>query len=138
MLSTLLQHVRYTVRMLIKNPAFSSVTILTLALAVGAASTISRLVSSTVLRPLPFPDSEELVTLMQSYPQKGLQNWALSTANFAHYRDENNVFSSLAAYSIGEANLTNVEKPEHLRTSRVTADFFKVLDVQPILGRSFL
>lgn len=138
MLSTLLQHVRYTLRMLIKNPGFSSVTILTLALGIGAATAIFSLVSGIVLRSLPFPHSEKLVTLMQSYPQKGLQNWALSTANFAHYRDENNVFSSLAAYSFGGANLTNVEKPEHLRISRVTADFFKVLDIQPILGRSFL
>lgn len=132
------QDLQYGVRTMRKNPVFTAVAVFTLALGIGANTVIFSLLNGILLRPLPFPESENLVRIMQSYPEKGLDTWRLSQANFAMYRDHNKAFSAVAAYATAGANLTGVENPERLQASRVTADFFKVLGVDPAQGRGFL
>jgi hypothetical protein len=120
---TTLQDLRYAARILIKNPAFTAVAVLTLALGIGANTAIFSVVYGVLLQPLPYAEDEQLVTLMQSYPQKGLATWGLSQANFALYRDRNSVFEKIAAYSSAGFNLTGGVSPERLQAATVTADF---------------
>jgi putative ABC transport system permease protein len=129
---------RYGLRLLARNPGFSAVAVLTLALGIGVTSAIFSLVNGILLRPLPYPQPERLVRLLQAYPEKGLDSWRLSQANFASYRDQNTVFSSVAAYAISGMNLTGIPTPERLQAAKVTGDFFKVLGVNPMMGRSFV
>jgi predicted permease len=135
---TLVQDVRYAARLLRKNPGFTAVALITLALCIGANTAIFSVVSGTLLRPLPYPEPDRLVRLMQSYAQKGLSPWNMSQMNFAAYREQSRSFEALAAISIsGGANLTGVGEPERIQLARVTADFFNVFKVEPLLGRAF-
>jgi len=129
--------VRYGLRSMRANPVFSLVAVFTIAIGIGANVLIFSLVERILLNPLPYPESEKLVRLIQAYPEIGLDTWGLSPANFAHYRDGNRSFEAYAAYSNSGVVLTGSEKPEYLQAGRVTADFFKVFGVNPILGRTF-
>jgi putative ABC transport system permease protein len=135
---TFIQDARYGARMLRRNPGFTAVAIITLALCIGANTAIFSVVSGILLRPLPYPEPDRLVRVMQSYSQKGLSPWNMSQMNFAAYREQSRSFETLAAISIGGgANLTGVGEPERIQLTRVTADFFKVFEVGPLLGRTF-
>ncbi|HSB12444.1 MAG TPA: ABC transporter permease [Blastocatellia bacterium] len=135
---TLVQDIRYGGRLLRKNPSFTAVAIITLALCIGANTAIFSVVSGILLRPLPYSDPDRLVRLMQSYAQRGLSPWNMSQMNFATYREQSRSFEALAAISIGGgANLTGSGEPERIQLARVTADFFQVFEVEPILGRTF-
>jgi putative ABC transport system permease protein len=138
MLREILQDLIYGIRKMRKNPVFTAVAVLTFAVGIGATTAIFTLVNGILLRPLPYPDSDQLVRLLQSYPEKGLDSWRLSQANFAVYRDQNHSFSALAAYAPSGVNLTGLDSPERLQITKVTGDFFKVMGVEPILGRTFL
>lgn len=137
-MTNLWQDIRYGLRKLGKHPGFTAVAVLTLALGIGATTAIFSLVSGILLRPLPYPEPDRLVQLLQSYPEKGLDTWRLSQANLALYRDQNKVFSAVAAYSVAGANLTGFDKPERLQIAKVTGDFFTVMGVKPAAGRTFL
>lgn len=128
---------RYGLRSLRGNPIFSLVAILTIAIGIGANVLIFSLVERILLSSLPYPESDRLVRLIQAYPEIGLETWGLSPANFAHYRDGNHSFDAFAAYMNAGVVLTGAEKPEYLQAGRVTADFFKVFRVNPVVGRTF-
>ena len=126
---------RYALRMLIKSPAFSAIAILTLGLAIGANSAIFSVVNAVLLRPLPYPHSEQLVRVFGSQPQLALA--PTSPANFLEWKEQNEVFERIGTY-IGQGfNLTGGDKPERVIGSRVSADLFQILGVQPALGRAF-
>jgi putative ABC transport system permease protein len=133
----MINDIRYALRMLAKNPGFTFVALLTLALGIGANTAIFSLVESILLRPLPYRQPEQLVRLVQSSPELGLPVWGVSQAGFAAYRDQNRSFEALAIYTSGGTNLTGAGEPERLSVSNVTADFFKVLGVNPVAGRTF-
>jgi putative ABC transport system permease protein len=136
-LETLWQDLHYGLRMLGKHPGFTAIALLTLALGIGANAAIFSVVYGVLLQPLPYAEDDRLVTLMQSYPQKGLDTWGISQANFALYRDHNQVFEKIAAYNSPGFNLTGGDGPERLQGSAVTVDFFDVLGVEPGWGRAF-
>jgi len=136
-MNTLFQDLRYAARMLQKQPGFTAVAVVTLALGIGANTAIFSLVNSILLRPLPYRDPDRLVHMMQSSPKLDLPTWGVSQADFAAYRDQNRTFESVALYNSGGTNLTGVGEPERLTVTNVTADFFKVLGISPILGRTF-
>ncbi|HKG21293.1 MAG TPA: ABC transporter permease [Blastocatellia bacterium] len=137
-LETLGQDLRYGLRMLRKNPGFTAIAVLTLTLGIGANVAIFSVVYGVLLQPLPYTEADRLVTVIQSYPQKGLDTWGISQANFALYRDQNHVFEKIAAYTSAGFNLTGGVSPERLQASAVTVDFFDVMGVQPGWGRAFL
>ena len=121
--------------MLAKSPAFSLVAILTLGLAIGANSAIFSVVDAVLLRPLPYPHSEQLVRVFGSQPQLALA--PTSPANFLEWREENQVFERIGTY-VGEGfNLVGGDKPERVIGARVSADLLQLLGVQPALGRLF-
>lgn len=133
----MLTDIRYALRMLAKSPAFTFVSVLTLALGIGANTAIFSLVHSILLRPLPYHESDQLVRMIQASPKLGLPSWGVSQADFAAYREGNRSFDTMALYVSGEINLIGEGEPERLPVTSVTADFFKVLGINPILGRTF-
>jgi putative ABC transport system permease protein len=137
-MNTLFQDLRYGVRILLKQPGFTLVAVITLALGIGANTAIFSLVNSILLRPLPYRDPDQLVRLLQASPKLGLSLWGVSQANFAAYREQNRSFETIAIYNSGGINLTGEGEPERLPMTNVTADFFKVFGVNPLLGRTFV
>jgi len=130
-----LQDLRYGTRMLRKAPAFSAVVVLTLALGIGANTAIFSVVYAVLLRPLPFPQSDRMVSVYESNPGRGFQHSTASPANFADWRDQNHGFSHIAAYLRGPMALT--ERGDALRVRVVSASpaLFPTLGVKPLLGR---
>ena len=137
-MSTLFQDLRYGARILLKQPAFTLVAVVTLALGIGANIAIFSLVNSILLRPLPFREPDRIVRLIQASPTLGLDTWGVSQADFAAYREQNRSLESIALFNSTAINLTGSGEPERLPMTSVTADFFKVLGVNPVLGRTFV
>jgi hypothetical protein len=137
-MNNLIQDLRYGVRILLKQPAVTLVAVVTLALGIGANTAIFSLVNSILLRPLPFHEPDRVVRLIQSSPKIGLATWGVSQADFGAYRDQNRSLESIALYNSSAVNLTGHGEPERLPVTNVTADFFKVFGVSPLLGRTFV
>ncbi len=131
---TLWQDLRYGVRMLAKNPAFTLMTALTLALGIGANSAIFSVVNAVLLRPLQLKDPEQLVRIWEKLPQGG--TGTVSVPNLKDWREQNDVLARIAGYSPGSFNLQGQDSPERVSGAAVTADFFDVLAVPPQLGRT--
>jgi predicted permease len=128
---------RYALRTLRRTPAFTAVIIVTLALGIGATSAIFTLVDGILLRPLPYPEPDRIVRLIQSYPERGLTGWGVSQQNIALYRDRGSDFEAFSAYGNGGVTLTDADGAARLPIARVTADFFRVMGVNPAIGRAF-
>ncbi|HJZ81428.1 MAG TPA: ABC transporter permease [Pyrinomonadaceae bacterium] len=137
-MQTVLQELRYGVRMLAKHPGFTAIAVLTLALGIGANTAIFSVVNTVLLKPLPFEASDRLLTLGQNFPSNraGLANF--SFLNFADLRSQSKSFERLAAYYNDNFTLTGQREAVLLRGAVVTADLFPLLAVSPALGRSFL
>jgi putative ABC transport system permease protein len=133
---TLAQDIRYGVRMLAKHKAFTSVAVITLALGIGANTAIFSVVNELLLRPLPYRDAERIATLWEVTPEGRHQN-TTSRANFRAWRDQNSSFQYIAAFTDQRLNLTETGEPEELSVQFATPEFFKVLGVDPMLGRTF-
>jgi putative ABC transport system permease protein len=133
----LVQDIRYGVRMLAKHKAFTSIAVITLALGIGANTAIFSVVNELLLRPLPYHDAERIVTVWEVSPRGRHQN-STSRANFRAWREQTTSFNYMAAFSDQRQNLTGTGEPEELSVQFTTPDFFKILGVDPILGRTFL
>ena len=138
MLETLLQDIRYGLRMLVKNPGFTAVAITTLALGIGANSAIFTVVNSVLLSPLPYGDPERLMSVFNTAPAKGLNQFGASPPDFRTLRKQNQSFAGLCAFYQAKFSLTGADEPERLTAMVVSADYFTTLGVQPMLGRNFL
>ena len=134
----MLNDLRYGLRMLAKNPGFTAVAVLTLALGIGANTAIFSVVNAVLLRPLPYTDPDRLVTVWETDPQHSNTHGLASYLNFADWTAQNHVFEQMAAFRLSYLNLTSVDKPAHLLCAVVSADLFQLLGWAPILGRTFL
>ncbi len=134
---TVLQDVRYGARMLAKHKAFTAIAVITLALGIGANTAIFSVVNELLLRPLPYRDADRIVTLWEVSPEGRHQN-TTSRQNFRAWKAQGSSFEQMAAFSDQRVNLTGTGEPEELSVTFATAEFFKVLGVEPILGRTFL
>ena len=137
MISNVKQDLQFGLRTLKKNPIFSLMAVLTIAIGIASNVVVFTLVERILLSSLPYEDADRLVRIIQSYPEQGLDTWGLSQATFARYRDQNRSFDAIAAYTTTGVTLTGSDKAEYLRAARVTADFFKVFGVNPVVGRTF-
>ncbi len=140
-METLIQDVRYGVRMLFKNSGFTLVAVLSLALGIGANTTIFTLVNTVLLHPIPVRDPERLVQLFTTDEQnKGGQFniFGISHANYKDYRDQNEVFEATAAWLSAPMNLSGGGDPEQVACDLVSGNFFSLLGVPPARGRLFL
>jgi putative ABC transport system permease protein len=134
-LETLAQDLRYGLQMMIKNPGFTAVAALTLALGVGANTAIFTVVNAVLLQPLPFHEPERLVRVWRSSAEE--DRTALSFPDFADIRAQQTVFERMAAWRNGDCTLTGQGDPVNLSGVVVTAELFPLLGVAPQLGRSF-
>src|SRR6476660_8912621 len=138
-MSTLLQDIRYGIRMLIKDKVFTAVAVLALGLGVGANTAIFSLVNGVLLRPLQFPDAERIVYFEGKNPTAGITDSNISFLDFTDWSQQTDLFASTAAYWTASANLgADGAEPERVPRAGVTTGFFNVLGVQPFLGRAFL
>jgi putative ABC transport system permease protein len=129
---------KFAFRQLRKNPAFFIVTVLALALGIGANTAIFSVVNGVLLRPLSYPEPERLVRLHESNVKLGFPIFSVAPGTFFDWQAQNHVFENLAAISSSDFNLTGLDKPERVPALRVSATFFPVLRVRPELGRLFL
>jgi predicted permease len=136
-METLLQDLRYGVRMLIKHPGFTFVAVIALALGIGANTAIFSVVNAVLLKPLPFAEPERLVNVWESRPQRGTTKNTASYPNFADWRDQNEVFERTAAYYSSDFILTGEDNPARLQGAVVSADLFPLLGAQAAIGRAF-
>ena len=138
MIEELWQDLRYGARMLRKNPGFTLVAVVTLALGVGANTAIFSVVNAVLLRPLPYAHPSRLVTLWGKTANTGADRMPFSYPNFTDYKNQAQAFESAAAYDTDDAVLTSDDtEAESLSGARVTADLFPLLGVEPALGRVF-
>lgn len=137
LLSDFLQDLRYAARILWKNPGFTAVAVIALALGIGANTAIFSVVNTVLLRPLPYRDPEQLVMVWEDASRHGYPRDTPAAANFVDWRDQNSVFSGMAAMADGNFNLTGVGDPERLKGRRVSANLFPLLGVDAQLGRVF-
>jgi putative ABC transport system permease protein len=133
-MSSIVQDIRYAVRGFARAPGFVGVAIVTLALGIGATTAIFSVVNGIVLRPLPFPNPDRLVRLYSGEGGEARDNH--SGANFLDIRSESESFEDLAGFIPGRFNLTGPEAPQMVRGAVVTPDFFSVLGVDALLGRT--
>jgi predicted permease len=134
-MQTLLQDIRYGMRALAKNPGFTVVAVLTLALGIGANTALFSVVNGVLLNPLPFPAPSQLVVLYAN--RVHFERASISYPNFLDWQRENHGFVSMAAFRPDDFNMTGVGDAEHILGEMVSADFFPTLGAKPVIGRWF-
>src|SRR5437867_7816757 len=153
LLETFFQDFRYAVRTLRKSPGFTAVAVLVLALGIGVNSAIFSVVEGVMLRPLPYPEPDRLVSLWEEIAREPPANWKTSgatlgggagpkrmnvaPANLADYERQNHVFSEIAGVAVVGKNLTESGSPERIFGEKVNAGYFAVIGAQPAIGRAF-
>lgn len=135
-MDTLLQDLRYSLRMLTNKPGFTVIAILALALGIGANSAIFSVVNTVLLRPLPYANPEKLVLVWTYFGPDLPQNW-VSGPELADMRERSTMIEDFAALTYPSVSLTGIGEPEQVQGAAVTANFFPTLGVQPSQGRSF-
>jgi putative ABC transport system permease protein len=137
MLGDLKHDLRYGVRMLWKNPGFTAVAVVALALGIGANSAIFSVVNTVLLQPLPYKEPERLVMVWEDDTKHGYPNDTPAAANYVDWREQNQVFEGMAAMADQSFNLTGSGEPERIDGKRVNANLFELLGAAPQHGRAF-
>lgn len=135
MSGNLLQDLRYGVRMIGKNPGFAFIAVLTLALGIGANTAIFSVINGVLLKPLPYKEPQQLVRIFESHERR--PRFPMSPPNFQDYREQNSTLEAMAIYTREDLELSMDDKPERLAAMHITAGFFELLGIQPLLGREF-
>jgi putative ABC transport system permease protein len=134
-METFIHDLRYAVRTLLKKPGFAVIVILALAIGIGANTAIFSVVNGVLIRPLPYPDPDRIVMVWMNNTRMKIDQDIHSYANYVDYRDRNQSFEEIAAYSGVSLNLVGSGEPERVIGSMSTANLFSVLGVQPMIGR---
>ncbi|MCI0486528.1 MAG: ABC transporter permease [Blastocatellia bacterium] len=137
-METLLQDLRYGARTLIKQPGFTAVAVLALALGIGANTAIFSAVNAVLLRSLSYKEPDRLMVVWERNFPRNRETNVVSPANFLDWQSQNHVFEQMAAIASIRTNLTGAGEPEEIATQIITADFFSIMGVQPLLGRAFI
>src|SRR5580692_3199110 len=130
------QDMRYGLRLLLKNPGFTAIAVLTLALGIGANTALFSVVNGVLLNTLPYPDPDRLVAVYAKTVD--FERSSISYPNFLDWRKDSHSFSALSAARSEEYNLTGAGEPERLHGHMISADFFSALGVNLSLGRNIL
>jgi putative ABC transport system permease protein len=133
----MMNDLRYSVRVLMKNPAFTAMALITLALGIGVNTAIFSAVDSVLLRPLPFRDPERVVSVWEHDLRAGSGTNEMAPANYFDLRNQAQTFEGVGAFGDLSVNLTGEGEPERVDGQLVTANVFKLLGVEPALGRTF-
>ena len=135
-LETVWQDLRYGARMLARNPGFTTVAVLTLALGIGANTAIFSVLNSMVLQPLPYHDSHQLLRIYSKHEKRGWNHVNASYPDFLDFKKNAKTLSGLVAFTRFGMNFSAGEEAVRLRAGRTTSGFFEVLGLNPILGRT--
>src|SRR5689334_8534356 len=127
----------YALRTLAKSPGYAIVTVLTLALGIGANTAIFSVVNGVMLKPLPYPEAERLVFITSQFPALGFDKFWLSLPEALEFRERTQSFDRVGAYRQGSVNLGTEQRPRRVNSAIVTPDLLDVLAVQPSRGRLF-
>lgn len=141
LLRNLLSDLRFSLRTLRRSPAFSAAAVLVLALGIGANTAIFSVVNAVLLRPLPFDDPSRIMQVWHVPPAKsfpGLTRFAVSPANYLDWRSQSSSFEEMAAYGFRSFTVGGSERPEAIQAGAVASDFFPLLRMRPLLGRTFM
>ena len=136
MMRNFIQDLRYAIRMMAKRPGFTLIAALTLALGIGANTAIFSAVNAVLLKPLPFPDSGQLVDLSETFKPAGYGS--VSVPTLEDWKNQNTVFAGISAFVFTSFNLEGGDTPQRIPGINVGANYFDVLGVKPTLGRAFL
>ena len=136
-MQSLRQDIVYAVRNLRRSPGYAAVTVLTLALGIGANTAIFSVVNGVLLSPLPFPDPQRLVFITSQFPALGFDQFWVSSPEFLEFRERNESFQEVGAYRAGAVNLGTADQPRRVTSAIVTSELMPVLGVAPIRGRQF-
>jgi predicted permease len=128
---------RYVLRALLKSPAYAAVTILTLALGIGANTAIFSVVNGVMLKPLPYPRSDRLMFITSTFPNLGFDRFWVSPPEWVEFKERNRSFQGVGAYRDGSVNLGTPERPRRVNSMVVTPELLDVLGVPPMRGRTF-
>lgn len=134
-LDSMIRNLRYAVRGLVKTPAFTITVVLTLALGIGANSAVFSAIYAVVLRPLPFPDGDQLVTILQNHPKT--RQSPVAPVRLEDWNRLNTTFTAISGYYAEDTSETSGDLPERLRRAWVAPRFLQVMGISPALGRDF-
>jgi putative ABC transport system permease protein len=135
-MDSLIQDLRYAVRMLLKHRGFTAVAVLTLALGIGANAAIFSVLDGVMLRPLPYPDIDRILTFIEQVRSTGAP-MSVSWPNFLDYRDQNQVFEHIGVHRGAIVNVTGTGQPERLNGSLASSGVFRAMGIAPLAGRTF-
>src|SRR3984893_3193728 len=127
----------YAARLLRKTPGFAATALLTLAVCLGANLTVCAVIDSVLLRPLPFPEPDRLMTIFNTYPKAGVERDGSSVTNYYERRGNIPAFSSLSIFRSGSEVVGEAGAAEQTEIMRISPEFFTTLGVGPVMGRSF-
>jgi predicted permease len=130
-----LRDIRYSWRVLLKSPGFTTVAVLTLALGIGASTAIFSVVDAVLLRALPYPNPEKIVQVWEQSPRR--HRMSVADGNFADFLSQNNTFADLVEYAYWTSSVTGGSEPARVDIAEVTGGFFEALGVKPLRGRAF-
>jgi putative ABC transport system permease protein len=133
---SLLQDVRYSLRMMLKKRGVTAIALVTLALGIGANTAIFTVVNSVLLRPLAYRDSDRLVMIWGNFSKLNIQRLTAKAAEYEDYRAQNEIFDHVAAFDNQDFNLTSADQAERIVGARVTPNLFRMLGAQAVQGRS--
>lgn len=133
-----LQDLRFGVRTLIKGPGFAAVAVISLALGIGAVTTVYTMVSAVFINALPFDEADRLVSFKTVRPSRGDSHFSVSYADFRDWQEQSRMFEHIAVHRGDSLNLSGPEGPENISCGRISASFFPMLRIKPQLGRFFL
>src|SRR5438876_10838804 len=128
-MDTLFRDVRHAARNLVRSPGFTIVTILTLALGIGANTAIFSVVNAVILRPLRYPRPDRLIYISSQFPQLGFDQFWISPPEFLEFQERTHAFSAVGAFATGQANLTAPDRPRRVNSAQVSSELFPVLGV---------
>src|ERR1700746_2922724 len=133
----MLKDIRFSFRQLIKQPAFTAIAVLTIALAIAATTAVLSLVNGLLVRPLPYRDPQRLVLLLQHFKSQNLERIPVSPPEFKDYETRAHSFERLGAFGYTNFNLAGEDRPERIAGATVTAGVLPLLSISPIRGRFF-
>ena len=137
-METIWQDLKYGARMLFKNPAFAATAVSTLALGIGANTAIFSVVDSVLIQPLPYKNADRLVVPVATSPSNDIDRGAVSYADYVDWKNDGKSFEQIAVFWGKNFDLTGGSEPERVTGLSVSEDYFKVIAVEPALGRSFV
>ena len=131
----MIQDLIYAVRWLRKNPGFTALSVLMLAVGIGVNTAMFSVINAVLLTPLPYAEADRIVWMNESGPE--IANRWVSYRNFVDWRERNQVFESMSTFRGWFMNITGTDEPENINARMVTSDYFKVMRASPFMGRDF-